>query len=78
VCGARAARRGPDDDRYIALLQKVQAGGVKHYWIGAGTTDFALNDSKNLYAVAQKAELNTTFHTDSGRALLVHLAAIPG
>jgi enterochelin esterase family protein len=57
---------GPDDDKYIALLTKVQAGGVKHYWIGAGTTDFALNGSKNLFAVAQKAELNTTFHTAPG------------
>jgi hypothetical protein len=65
---------GPDDDRYIALLQKVQAAGVKHYWIGAGTTDFALNGSKNLSAVAQKAELNTTFHTAPGAHYCFHTA----
>jgi enterochelin esterase-like enzyme len=57
---------GPDDDGYVNTLKKVNAGGVKHYWIGAGTTDFALNGSKNLYAVAQKAGLNTTFHTAPG------------
>jgi enterochelin esterase-like enzyme len=57
---------GPDDEGYINLLKKVNAGAVKHYWIGAGTTDFALNGSKNLYAVAQKAGLNTTFHTAPG------------
>jgi len=57
---------GPDDDGYVNTLKKVNAAGVKHYWIGAGTTDFALNGSKNLYAVAQKAGLNTTFHTAPG------------
>jgi enterochelin esterase family protein len=57
---------GPDDDGYVNTLKKVNAGGVKHYWIGAGTTDFALNGSKNLYAVAQKAGLNTTFHSAPG------------
>jgi enterochelin esterase-like enzyme len=57
---------GPDDEKYVALLQKVKAGGVKQYWIGAGTTDMALNGSKNLYAVAQKAELKTSFHSEPG------------
>ncbi len=57
---------GPDDEGYVNTLKKVNAGGVKHYWIGAGTTDFALNGSKNLYAVAQKAGLNTSFHSAPG------------
>jgi len=57
---------GPDDEGYVNMLKKVNAGGVKHYWIGAGTTDFALNGSKALYAVAQKAGLNTSFHTAPG------------
>ena len=55
-----------EDESYLKTLKKVNVGGVKHYWIGAGTTDFALNGSKSLYAVAQKAGLNTTFHTAPG------------
>jgi len=57
---------GPDDEAYVNLLKKVNAGGVKQYWIAAGTTDFALNGSKNLYATAQKAGLNTSFHSAPG------------
>jgi enterochelin esterase-like enzyme len=57
---------GQDTDEYVATLKKVNAGGVKHYWIGAGTTDMALNGSKTLYSAAQKAGLNTTFHTAPG------------
>jgi enterochelin esterase family protein len=57
---------GQDTEQYVKLLEKVKAGGVKHYWIGVGTTDFALNGSKTLYAAAQKAGLNTTFHTAPG------------
>jgi enterochelin esterase-like enzyme len=58
--------QGPDDENYVNILKKVNEGGVKHYWIGAGTTDFALNGAKNLYAAAQKAGLNTSFHTAPG------------
>jgi enterochelin esterase-like enzyme len=58
--------QGPDDEEYVNTLKRVNAGGVKHYWIGAGTTDFALNGAKNLYAAAQKAGLNTSFHTAPG------------
>ncbi|PYS45608.1 MAG: esterase [Acidobacteria bacterium] len=57
---------GQDTEEYVNLLKKVHAGGVKHYWIGAGTTDFALNGSRTLYAAAQKAGLNTSFHTAPG------------
>lgn len=57
---------GQDTEEYVNLLKKVNAGGVKHYWIGAGTTDMALNGSKTLYSAAQKAGLNTTFHTAPG------------
>jgi enterochelin esterase family protein len=57
---------GQDTEEYVNLLKKVHAGGVKHYWIGVGTTDFALNGSKTLYAAAQKAGLNATFHTAPG------------
>ncbi len=57
---------GPDTEEYVNTLKKVAAGGVKHYWIGAGTTDMALNGSKTLYAAAQKAGLNASFHTAEG------------
>jgi enterochelin esterase family protein len=57
---------GQDTEEYVSTLKKVNAGGVKHYWIGAGTSDFALNGSKTLYSAAEKAGLNTTFHTAPG------------
>ena len=57
---------GQDTEEYVNTLKKVNAGGVKLYWIGAGTTDMALNGSKTLYAAAQKAGLNTSFHTAPG------------
>ena len=57
---------GQDTDEYVNLLKKVNAGGVKQYWIGVGTTDFALNGSQTLYAAAQKAGLKTSFHTAPG------------
>jgi enterochelin esterase-like enzyme len=57
---------GQDTDEFVNTLKKVAGGGVKHYWIGAGTTDMALNGSKTLYAAAQKAGLNTSFHTAEG------------
>jgi enterochelin esterase-like enzyme len=57
---------GQDTEEYVNLLKKVNAGGVKHYWIGAGTTDFALNGSQTLHSAAQKAGLKTSFHTTPG------------
>ena len=57
---------GQDTEEYVNTLKKVNAGGVKQYWIGAGTTDMALNGSKTLYAAAQKAGLPATFHTEPG------------
>ena len=58
---------GQDTDEYVNTLKKVNAGGVKLYWIGAGTEDMALEGSKTLYAAAQKAGLHTTeFHTTPG------------
>jgi enterochelin esterase family protein len=57
---------GQDTEEYVSTLKKVNAGGVKHYWIGAGTTDFALNGSKTLFSAAEKAGLNASFHTAPG------------
>ena len=57
---------GQDTEEYVNTLKKVKDGGVNQYWIGAGTTDFAMDGAKTLYAAAQKAGLNTTFHTAAG------------
>jgi enterochelin esterase-like enzyme len=57
---------GQDTEEYVNTLKKVNAGGVRHYWIAAGTEDMALNGSKTLYSAAQKAGLNTSFHTAPG------------
>ena len=57
---------GDDTEEYVNTLKKVNAAGVHHYWIGVGTTDFALEGSKTLYEAAKKAGLKTSFHTAPG------------
>jgi len=57
---------GQDSPEFAAALTKVKDAGVKHYYVGVGTTDFALKGSETLFAVAQKVGLNTTYHTSPG------------
>lgn len=57
---------GEDTEEFVNTLKKVNAGGVHHYWIGVGTTDMALQGSKTLYAAAQKAGLNVSYHESPG------------
>ena len=57
---------GQDTPEFAAALTKVKDAGVKHYYVGVGTTDFALKGSETLFAVAQKVGLNTTYHTSPG------------
>jgi enterochelin esterase-like enzyme len=57
---------GQDTPEFAAALTKVKNGGVKHYWIGAGTTDMALKGSQTLFEVAKKVGLATSFHTAPG------------
>ena len=57
---------GQDTPEIVGALEKLKACGVRHYWIGTGTTDFALKGSETLYAAAQKAGLNATYHTAPG------------
>jgi len=57
---------GQDTPEFLSALVKVREAGVKHYWIGTGTTDFALKGSETLLAVAKKAELNVSYHTAPG------------
>lgn len=46
-----------DTPEFTAALRKVKDAGVNHYWIGTGTTDFALKGSETLSAVANKVGL---------------------
>jgi enterochelin esterase-like enzyme len=55
-----------DSPENMAALAKIKAGGVKHYWVGGGTTDFLLDASHSLYEMAQKAGLNASWHTAPG------------
>jgi enterochelin esterase family protein len=57
---------GQDTPEFNAALAKIKAAGVKHYWIGAGTTDMALKGSETLKGLAEKAGLPTSFHTSPG------------
>jgi enterochelin esterase-like enzyme len=55
-----------DTPEFVSALTKLKAAGVKHYWVGVGTTDFALKGSETLYAAAKKAEINASYHTSPG------------
>jgi enterochelin esterase family protein len=57
---------GQDTPEFEAALTKVKNAGVRHYYIGVGTTDFALNGSQTLSAVAKRVGLNMSYHTSPG------------
>lgn len=57
---------GQDTPEFLAALTKLKNSGVKHYYVAAGTTDFARNGSQTLYKIAQKAGLNTSWHETPG------------
>jgi enterochelin esterase family protein len=57
---------GQDTPEFAAALTKVKDAGVKHYWIGVGTTDFALKGSETLRQVAEKVGLPMSYHTAPG------------
>ena len=57
---------GQDTPEFAAALAKVKAAGVKSYWIGVGDKDFALNGSKTLRTVAEKAGLPVSYHEAPG------------
>jgi enterochelin esterase family protein len=57
---------GQDTPEFASALAKVKEAGIKHYWIGVGTTDFALKGSETLYSVAKKVELNASYHAVPG------------
>ncbi len=57
---------GQDTPEFAAALTKLRDSGVKHYYVGAGTTDFALSGSQALFKMAQKAGLKTSWHDTPG------------
>jgi enterochelin esterase-like enzyme len=57
---------GQDTPEFAAALTKVKNAGVKHYYVGAGTTDMALKGSETLYSVAKKVGLNASWRTSPG------------
>jgi enterochelin esterase-like enzyme len=57
---------GQNTEAFQKLLEAVKDAGVKHYWIGVGTTDTARTGSQTLFEVAKKAGLNTTYHEAPG------------
>jgi len=57
---------GQDTPEFVAALTKLKESGVKHYYVAAGLDDMALNGSKTLFGLAQKAGLNTSWHDTPG------------
>jgi enterochelin esterase-like enzyme len=57
---------GQDTPEFAAALTKLRDSGVKHYYVGAGTTDFALSGSQTLFKIAQKVGLKTSWHETPG------------
>jgi enterochelin esterase family protein len=55
-----------DTPEFNAALGRLSQSGVKHYYVGAGTTDFALEGSRRLYQLAEKAALKASWHETPG------------
>jgi len=48
-------------------LEAVKAGGVKFYWLGAGTTDMAREGTVNLSELVKKQGFPTSYREIPGR-----------
>ncbi len=57
---------GQDTPEFVNALTKLKDSGVKHYYVGAGTTDFARPGSEALFKIAEKAGLKTSWHETPG------------
>jgi len=55
-----------DTPEFVAALTKLKESGVKHYYVAAGSTDFARSGSEALYQLAQKTGLNASWHDTPG------------
>jgi enterochelin esterase family protein len=71
------------DGTFQKQLEAVKAGGVKFYWLGAGSTDMARERTVMLSELVKKDGFNTTYREIPGRHywflwrdFLVHYAQI--
>jgi enterochelin esterase-like enzyme len=55
------------DEAFEKRLEAVKAGGVKFYWLGAGTTDMAREGTVNLSEVVKKHGFKASFREIPGR-----------
>jgi enterochelin esterase-like enzyme len=55
------------DETFQKQLEAVKAGGVKFYWLGAGTTDMARERTVTLSELVKKDGFNTTYREIPGR-----------
>src|SRR4029077_3207117 len=55
------------DETFQKQLEAVKAGGVKFYWLGAGTTDMAHDGTVALSDLVKKDGFNTSYREIPGR-----------
>src|SRR5213594_859466 len=55
------------DETFQKQLDAVKAGGVKFYWLGAGTTDMARDGTVNLSELVKKEGFATSYREIPGR-----------
>jgi len=55
------------DETFQKQLEAVKAGGVKFYWLGAGTTDMARERTVSLSELVKKDGFNTSYREIPGR-----------
>jgi enterochelin esterase family protein len=55
------------DETFEKQLETVKAGGVKYYWLGAGTTDMARQRTVTLSELVQKHGFKTSYREIPGR-----------
>ena len=55
------------DEAFQKQLDAVKGGGVKFYWLGAGTTDMARERTVTLSELVKKDGFNTTYREIPGR-----------
>ena len=65
------------DETFQKQLEAVKAGGVKFYWLGAGTTDMARERTVTLSELVKKDGFNDVVSRDPRAPLLVPVARLP-
>jgi enterochelin esterase family protein len=55
------------DETFEKQIEAVKAGGVKFYWLGAGTTDTAREGTVNLAEIVKKHGFKTSYREIPGR-----------